>query len=144
MLNIQNLHVFVASPGDVAGERAALGTVIQDFDQIYRRLNVGVNLIGWENDVIPDFIGDPQNVINSQINFVGIDFFIGIVWRRLGTPTPRTAARVVEEVNRTWPPGLSMAVPGGSASSSAIDLTIPPTRKGASSSGRHSEFQGMD
>ena len=48
---------------------------------------------------LPSFGSDPQAVINSQIGDY-YDVFIGILWGRFGTPTPRALSGTVEEFER--------------------------------------------
>lgn len=50
----------------------------------------------WETHAYPNFGKDPQAVINEQIG-TDYDIFIGILWSRLGTPTPRFASGTLEE-----------------------------------------------
>jgi hypothetical protein len=43
--------------------------------------------------------GDPQSIINDQVG-EDYDIFIGILWSRFGTPTPRALSGTAEEFNR--------------------------------------------
>ena len=81
-------------------ERQALKDIIQRLNHLYDRRSVHLQLINWQDNVVPDFGLDPQDVINRQIRFDGIDIFLGIIWRRLGTVTPRALSGTIEEVNQ--------------------------------------------
>jgi hypothetical protein len=97
---VQRLNIFVSSSGDVAAERDALKGVVSGMDERCGRLGVDLHLIDWRSGVIPDMGSDAQDVINRQVRFDGIDIFLGIVWSRIGTQTPRAMSGTVEEVNR--------------------------------------------
>lgn len=98
--NTAVFQVFVASPSDVVDERRLLEGVILQLNQIWSRsLGISFELLKWETDVHPSFSTDPQSAINEQIG-LEYDVFIGILWGRLGTPTPRAASGTLEEFNR--------------------------------------------
>jgi hypothetical protein len=79
--------VFIASPSDVEEERKVAFEVINKLNEIYENQNRGYRLEirAWEKHSHPD-IGLPQEVINRQISIDKCDIFIGIFWRRFGTP----------------------------------------------------------
>lgn len=100
--NTAVFQVFVASPSDVADERRLLEGVIRQLNQIWSKsLGITFELLKWETDVHPSFSTDPQSAINEQIG-LEYDVFIGILWGRLGTPTPRAASGTLEEFNRAY------------------------------------------
>jgi len=93
-------RVFVASPGDLKPEREALETAIDELNQTTGiTLGIRLDLIRWETFAHPAMGADPQTVINEQVgdNF---DIFIGMLWCRLGQPTPRGESGTVEEFER--------------------------------------------
>jgi len=97
---VQVLTIFVASPSDVAPERSRLADVIAELNRSWSQtLGVRLEMIGWETHVNPGFGTDPQDVINSQIP-QDYDLFIGIMWHRFGTPTPRAGSGTEEEFTR--------------------------------------------
>jgi len=100
--NPRTLRVFVASPSDVADERNALRHLIRDINDVLSYLdparNLRIELVGYETDSYPDF-GSPQEVINRQIP-VDYDIFIGIMWKRCGTPTKTAPSGTIEEYRR--------------------------------------------
>jgi hypothetical protein len=98
----RTLRVFVASPSDVAEERVALRRLICDINDVLSYLdparNLRIELVGYETDSYPDY-GSPQDVINRQIP-VDYDIFIGIMWKRCGTPTKSAPSGTIEEYRR--------------------------------------------
>ena len=101
-MEVKLLKVFIASPGDVAKERDVLREVIDDLNRSLA-LEKGVMLqaIGWETDARPGFGADPQTLVNQQIaDMSQYDLFVGILWDRFGSPTPRAGSGTEEEFNR--------------------------------------------
>jgi hypothetical protein len=81
----QDFRIFVASPGDVSEERQALERVVNELNQTHGPpLGYRLELVQWQTHTAPG-AGRPQQVINDQIG--SYDIFIGIMWRRFGTPT---------------------------------------------------------
>lgn len=79
------LRVFIASPGDVPAERDALSRVVDEVNQTTAPLvDCRLEAVRWETHSSPD-AGRPQQVINQQIG--EYDIFIGVMWRRFGTPS---------------------------------------------------------
>jgi len=93
------LRIFIASSSDVQREREIIKQIIDKLDNRYDRWGLDLQDVTWEENVIPNFGIDPQDVINRQIRFDFIDIFIGIVWRRVGTPTQRAMSGTIEETN---------------------------------------------
>ncbi len=96
------LKVFVASPDDVAEERNTLAKLLADINDVLAYLTpekgLSLELVRYETHSYPD-IGAPQEVINREIP-VDYDIFVGIMWKRAGTPTATTPAGTIEEFNR--------------------------------------------
>src|SRR5882757_6446254 len=93
----QVLSVFVASPSDVANERAKLESIISEINVTWsRQLGIRLDLIRWETHANPGIDVDAQAVINKQIPD-DYDIFIGILWCRYGTPTQRAESGTIEE-----------------------------------------------
>ncbi len=77
------VKVFLASPGDLAEERKVAKEIVDDFNgQLADALGYQVELVGWE-DTLPG-VGRPQAIINRDLD--GCDLFVGILWKRWGTP----------------------------------------------------------
>jgi Domain of unknown function (DUF4062) len=97
----RHLRVFLASPGDVADERARMERVVSSLNEtIGESDGVFLDLIRWETHAWPGFGVDAQDVINREIE--PGDIFIGIMWRRIGTPTARAISGTVEEFERAY------------------------------------------
>jgi hypothetical protein len=94
------IKVFLASPGDLAEERKIAKVIIDDFNsQLADALGYQVELVGWE-DTLPG-VGRPQAIINRDLD--GCDLFIGMLWKRWGTPpgTETYTSGFEEEFNRS-------------------------------------------
>ncbi|MGC8947504.1 MAG: winged helix-turn-helix domain-containing protein [Anaerolineae bacterium] len=81
------IKVFIASPGDVLPEREAAYQVIEEVNQTLKDLGepLYLEVYAWEGRTYPD-AGRPQEVILRQIPIEKCDVFIGIFWKRFGTP----------------------------------------------------------
>jgi hypothetical protein len=101
-MQVKMIRVFIASPGDVSMEREAARQVVDEVNRsVALEKGVMLHVVGWETDARPGFGGDPQSLINDQIaDMSQCDLFLGILWNRLGTPTPRANSGTEEEFNR--------------------------------------------
>lgn len=96
---ITHISVFLASPSDLAEERAIVRNVVNDLNVMTRAtMNIHLELLAWETDAYPSAGIDAQDVINKQIGN-DYDIFIGIMWKRFGTPTSRAGSGTEEEFN---------------------------------------------
>lgn len=102
MATVELLQVFLASPSDVTEERNSARSVIDAINQtVGREKNVRLEIIGWETDSYPEYGRDAQAVINQQIPAMAhMDLFVGIMWNRFGSPTPRAGSGTEEEFRR--------------------------------------------
>jgi hypothetical protein len=95
------IRIFVASPGDVQDEREQLGRVVQELNTTLSALaperGLVLELVKWESHTRPGMGADAQDVVNRQLSIADYDIFIGIMWRRLGTPTKRAKSGTEEE-----------------------------------------------
>ena len=93
--NVIKIRLFVASPGDVSDERNSLSKVIAELNStIAPDKGFLLEIARWETHCQPA-MGRPQGVINSQIGHY--DIFIGIMWKRFGTPTGVAESGTEEE-----------------------------------------------
>jgi Domain of unknown function (DUF4062) len=90
------LKIFLASPGDVAEERRAARNVVYEMDQMFRESGWHIELSGWE-DVMPGY-SRPQAKINPDVDTC--DIFLGLLWRRWGSPTGEYSSGFEEEFER--------------------------------------------
>jgi hypothetical protein len=93
-------RLFVASPSDVKPERKAISHVVAEINQTHGKpLGYSLELLRWETHVVPG-AGRPQAVINEQIG--EYDVFVGIMWRRFGTPTGVAGSGTEEEYRNAY------------------------------------------
>lgn len=89
--------VFLASPSDTINERAIAAEVVNEINlSTGSRDDFRIELLRWENDTYPNFGVDSQNVINTQIGS-DYDIFIGVMWKKFGTPTLNADSGTEEE-----------------------------------------------
>lgn len=94
--------VFISSPSDVSAEREILESVVNELNRTWSRtLGIRLELIMWETLSRPAFGNDPQDVLNDQLPD-DYDVFLGILWGRIGTPTPRAGSGTLEEFERAF------------------------------------------
>lgn len=84
--NVTQIKVFISCPSDVEAEKALVKVVCEEINQRFRnRYDVSLFSLDWRQSVVPLFGPRPQGTINEQIG--EYDVFIGILWKRFGTPT---------------------------------------------------------
>lgn len=101
-LNVEKLLVFLASPSDVVNERDHVHKVIAELNRtVAPEKDVVLQVVSWEKDTFPGYGTDAQSVINAQIaEMKKYSLFVGIMWNRVGTPTPRAESGTIEEFER--------------------------------------------
>lgn len=91
-------NVMIASPGDVASERAIIRDVIYEWNAVNSISRKIVLLpIGWETHSSPEMGAPAQTIINNQI-LDKCDLLIGVFWTRIGTPTEHYLSGTAEEI----------------------------------------------
>jgi predicted NACHT family NTPase len=84
--NVTEIKVFISCPSDVETEKALIKVVCEEINQRFRnRYDVSLFALDWRQSVVPLFGPRTQGIINEQIG--EYDVFIGILWKRFGTPT---------------------------------------------------------
>jgi tetratricopeptide (TPR) repeat protein len=100
---LERLRVFVASPGDVAAEREHVKAVADELNRgIAAQAGFVLEVVRWETHARPD-MGRTEQLILDQIG--QYDLFVGIMWRRFGTPTGVAGSGTEEEFDhalRAW------------------------------------------
>jgi hypothetical protein len=88
MDQVSILRVIVASPGDVQAERNTLANVIEEINRgVARAHGLRLEVIRWEKDAYPGFhVDGPQGLLDPILRIEDSDIFIGIFWKRFGTP----------------------------------------------------------
>ena len=100
--NATILRIFIASPSDVADERAVVEQVIAELNQVWSRtLGIYLDLVRWETHAYPEVGVDAQEVINRELHD-DYDIFVGVMWARFGTPTARAGSGTEEEYERAY------------------------------------------
>ena len=95
-----NLRVFLSSPGDLTEERGIFKEIIDEANKLLSDSDsdIRLELVMWETDTYPSIGKDAQSIINEQIGD-DYDIFVGLMWTRFGTPTPRAGSGTEEEFN---------------------------------------------
>jgi len=102
MKKIFSYKIFLASPGDTMEERKIVEEVVKELnDTIGTANDLIIKLLKWENNAYPDLGQDPQDVINKKMGD-DYDIFIGIMWKRFGTPSKRSDSGTKEEFDRAY------------------------------------------
>ncbi|MGN6647325.1 MAG: DUF4062 domain-containing protein [Cytophaga sp.] len=99
--SITKYSIFLGSPSDLKEERSAIEEVIKELNLTYgSRLNLIIELLKWETHSAPGIsTSAPQGLINEDIGDE-YDIFLGIIWKRFGTPTSNAGSGTEEEFNK--------------------------------------------
>ena len=93
-------NVMIASPGDVASERAIVRDVVYEWNAVHSNARKLVLLpIGWESHSSPEMGSPAQDTINNQV-LGKCDLLVGVFWTRIGTPTKQHLSGTVEEIEK--------------------------------------------
>ncbi len=97
MQQVTKVKIFLSSPGDVGAERKKAKAVIAQLHRIFSdALNISLEALDWKTHITPN-MGRPQEIINQQIN--DYDIFVGIMWKKFGSPTGVAESGTEEEFN---------------------------------------------
>lgn len=104
MNQVSILRVVVASPGDVRAERDTLSNVADELNRtIARAQGMRLEVVRWETDAYPGFhVDGPQGLIDPVLGIEDSDIFIGIFWKRFGTPTRGAQSGTEHEFQRAY------------------------------------------
>ncbi len=82
------VKIIVASPGDVQEERDHVHKVAAELNRtFFQDRALRLEVVRWETEVFPSFHPEgPQGLIDSIINIQDSDLFVGIFWKRFGSP----------------------------------------------------------
>jgi len=101
-LNVEIFKCFIASPSDTSEERAIVDTVFSEINStLGEQLNFRIESKKWEDNARPSFGVDGQDVINTQV-LDNYKIFVGIMWNKFGTPTPRAGSGTEEEFDQAY------------------------------------------
>ncbi len=91
-------NVMIASPGDVASERAIVRDVVYEWNAVNAASRKVVLLpVGWETHSSPEMGATAQTIINRQV-LSKCDLLVGVFWTRIGTATEHHLSGTVEEI----------------------------------------------
>jgi hypothetical protein len=104
MNQVTVLRVVVASPGDVQAERDTLSSVADELNRtVARAHNLRLEVVRWETDAYPGFhVNGPQGLIDPILRIEDSDIFIGIFWKRFGTPVRYAGSGTEHEFRRAY------------------------------------------
>ena len=98
--NAKVFNVMIASPGDVASERAIIRDVIYEWNAVHSiTRNIVLLPIGWESHSSPEMGASAQSIINNQV-LDKCDLLVGVFWTRIGTATSEYSSGTVEEIEK--------------------------------------------
>lgn len=93
-------NVMIASPGDVASERAIVRDVVYEWNAVHSEARKIVLLpVGWESHSSPELGAPAQSIINKQV-LNRCDLLVGVFWTRIGTATEKHLSGTVEEIEK--------------------------------------------
>jgi tetratricopeptide (TPR) repeat protein len=100
----QILRIVLASPGDVEAERHVVSAVVEQVNRgVARERGLVLELRQWEKDAFPGFHAQgPQALIDSILGIPDCDIFLGIFWRRFGTPVSDAKSGTEHEYNLAY------------------------------------------
>lgn len=95
---ITKYSIFVASPSDLQEERIAIEEITKELNLTYGlKQNIVIELLKWETHSAPGISEiHPQEIINKDIGNQ-YDIFIGLLWKKFGTPTETAGSGTEEE-----------------------------------------------
>jgi len=107
MENTPTLRIVLCSPSDVQAERALVQPTIDLIEQFLRiaRTPIKLELSRWEDACPGMHVRGPQGLIDELLRIENSDLFIGIFWKRFGTPVEDADSGTEHEVRcavRAW------------------------------------------
>lgn len=104
MINQSNFFkVFFSAPSDVIKERKIVEEVAKELNvTLSVILGVHIEVIGFGFSSHSSASGeDAQGILNKQFG-EDYDIYIGVLWKKFGTPTPRDVSGTMEEFNDAY------------------------------------------
>lgn len=91
------VSIFLASPGDLIAERDVIAGMINSMNLELAHDDIVIQLKRWE--ALPPGAShrDAQEVVNRISNIGSVDIFLGLMWRRGGSPTAVAESGTIEE-----------------------------------------------
>ena len=101
-MKIKNIcRIVLSSPSDVAEEHAIVRWVLEKLNKgIADDYNIHFDTTHWKTDASPGFHSEgPQGLIDPVLDIKNCDIYIGILWKRFGTPTSKAGSGTEHEFN---------------------------------------------
>jgi uncharacterized protein DUF4062 len=96
------VRLFLSSPGDVREERDAAERAVHRFNQAWLEERwMFIKIVRWES-MAPQIGPGPQSVVSRQLSQRPVDLFVGIMWNRFGTPTPKAGSGTEQEFQEAF------------------------------------------
>lgn len=95
---VTKYSIFIASPSDLEDERIAIDEVTKELNLTFGiKQNIVIELLKWETHSAPGISKiHSQEIINNDIGDE-YDIFIGLLWKKFGTPTEKAGSGTEEE-----------------------------------------------
>lgn len=95
---VTKYSIFIASPSDLEEERIAIDEVTKELNLTFGiKQNIVIELLKWETHSAPGISKiHSQEIINNDIGGE-YDIFIGLLWKKFGTPTEKAGSGTEEE-----------------------------------------------
>lgn len=107
------VRIFLSTPSDVDVERAQVQHLVRDVNETLQFLDPGrelrIEVVYHETHAFPD-VGSPQSVIDRQLP-VDYEIYLGIMWKRAGTPTGTAASGTIHEFELAYQHALDHGWP---------------------------------
>ena len=99
--NVKVINVFIASTNDLGSERNTIKCIAEELNITFADWNVQFKTWGWETFMTPGMhVHGTQGKIDEQCRSDGCDVVIGVLWKRLGTPTSTGETGTEHEINQ--------------------------------------------
>jgi hypothetical protein len=99
--DLEHIQIFLASPSDLTDERQTFVKVVEEVNRtVAVPSGMYLEVVSWETHVRPGMAADAQGVVNEQIR--PRDLFVGLMWRRYGTPSSRADSGTQEEFEAAY------------------------------------------
>ena len=101
-MDVKVYKCFIASPGDTSDERKICDKVFNEINKsIGENYNFRIESLKWENDTRPAFGDYSQAVVSEQMGNE-YELFIGIMYKKFGTPTKVAGSGTEEEFDNAY------------------------------------------
>lgn len=96
-------RILLSMPSDLKNEVDCVDGVIDELNLSWGKPNNSrIELVHWSKNLTPGAsIGSVQNLVNTELG-TEFDLYIGILWKRFGTPTDNADSGTEEEFNTAY------------------------------------------